>query len=347
MNNYNENEIVFGNKWFERHQSKLLWLLNTPLIKIWFRYKMRIRKFDCLLSTKINQITPNSFSYGAKYLENGDLELKTDFRTHDKYSKRLYFAFKPIWWAMHALDWIALDRVPELTKLSFGFSTLTVYPDAGTGGTTIDGNVERYGVNQTLSNIRSGAGTGADDVGTDDDVALLRASTTSNQYQRLARGIYTFDTSPLTSSATLSAVVFGSYGWDLVTSLGAFEVDVVASTPASNNALVSGDYSNLDSSVFASIASGSLNAVNGGGAGGYNDFTLDSNGIANVSKTGISKFGTRINWDTDNSMGGSWSSGASSYYNSYLADQSGTTNDPKLVITYTLPAIFVPKIIII
>lgn len=84
-------------------------------------------------------------------------------------------------------------------------------------------------------------------------------------------------------------------------------------------------------------ADGSLNAVNGGWGGGYNNFTLDANGIANVSLTGISKFWTRLNWDTDNSFGGTWSSNKSSYYNSYLADQTGTSNDPKLTITYTLP----------
>lgn len=322
--------MVFSKEWFSQHQNKILTLLNNPLTKRWFRWCMRI---DC--KDKIVNITPHSYSVFLRKVGKKKVELRTDFRTHDKYAKRLYYAFKPLWWTIHFIDWVILDRF-ELP--SFGFDTLTVYPDASSGWTTVDGNVERSWVNQTFWNIRSGAGTGADVSGTDDDVAALRASTTSNQFQRLARGIYTFDTSPLTASAVISATVFGSYGWDLVTSLWAsFEVDIVGSTPASNNNLVSADYGQLGSTVFASIARASLNAVNWWGWGGYNNFTLDSNGIANVSLTGISRFGSRLNWDTDNSFWGSWSSNASSYYNSYLADQTGTTNDPKLVITYTLP----------
>lgn len=320
--------MVFSKTWFETHQRKLLFLLNNSLTKRWFRWCLRI---DC--KDKIVNITPNSYTIFLRKMGK-KVELKTDFRTHDKYAKRMYYAFKPVWWTIHFIDWVVLDRF-ELP--SFWFDTLTVYPAASSGGTTVDGNVERTGTNETFATIIAWAWTGADVSGTDDDVAFVRAHTTSNRFQRVARGIYTFDTSPLTASAVISATVFGSYGWDLVVQLGAFEVDVVGSTPASNNTLVNADYGQLGSTVFSSIASGSLNAVNGGWGGGYNNFTLDANGIANVSLTGISKFWTRLNWDTDNSFGGTWSSNKSSYYNSYLADQTGTSNDPKLTITYTLP----------
>lgn len=212
------------------------------------------------------------------------------------------------------------------TQVALG-ATSTFYPDAGTGGTTVDGTARRGGINETFSTIIAGAGTLSDDTSTTVRV-FLRASITSNQYDQLRRSILTFDTSSLTAGATISSTVFSLFGVAKANALGSPDIDVVASTPASNNAVVSGDYSQLGSTVFSSITYSSYSIS------AYNDFTLDANGIANVSKTGISKFGTRMSWDTDGSFGGSWSAVANSSLNAKSADETGTTNDPKLVVEY-------------
>ena len=51
-----KNYLAFDQKWFEKHQEKLLWLLNAPLIKYWFRWVLRIRGLSVrgtLKSTKL------------------------------------------------------------------------------------------------------------------------------------------------------------------------------------------------------------------------------------------------------------------------------------------------------
>jgi hypothetical protein len=212
-------------------------------------------------------------------------------------------------------------------------ATLTVYPDAGSGATTVDGRVARSISSETFSTIRSGSGNVAF---TSEEFLTqnILASSTSNQYSVVTRLIFTFDTSPLGSSASISSAVFSLYGNGKANGFSgtAPELDVVSATPASNNNLVSADYGQTGSTPFASVTYSSWTSSV------YNDFTLDSNGIANVSKTGISKFATRLNWDTDNSVGGTWVSGAEVYFDTKGADASGTTQDPKLVITYTVSA---------
>lgn len=214
-------------------------------------------------------------------------------------------------------------------------STLTVYPDSGTGGTTTDGDVLRSiaSPGETFGTIRGGAGTGVGS--TDEGKIQLSATTTLNQYGALIRFIATFDTSPLTSSATISATVcsLAGEGTKQTIGLGATPIHIATATPASNNSLVNADYGQTGSTSFANIAS--LSWVQGSS---YNDFTLDANGIANVSKTGISRFSWRLGWDIDNSFGGVWVSNLDTTFGFWTADASGTSTDPKLVITYTLPA---------
>ena len=100
---------------------------------------------------------------------------------------------------------------------------------------------------------------------------------------------------------------------------------------SSNNTLVNADYGELGSTSYSSIAYASLNNAL------YNDFTLDSNGRDNISKTSISKFGSVSTWDLNSSFGGTWVSEAVSLFYSKSADNTGRTDDPKLVVTYWIP----------
>lgn len=321
MNTQNTNEIVFGIKWFEKHQSKLLWLLNTPVIKYWFRWIMRIYCKDT-----INRITPNSYSFGAKIV-NDKIEVKTDFRTHDKYSKRLYYAFKPIWYVMHALDWAMLDRVEALTHLSFGFSTLTQYPGSIGTDNPVDGYIANVGgAGDPFSTVQSASTGTSTDTATDDSIPCQDSYNGSNYVIR--RGVFCFDTSSLTSGAIVSSVVFSIAGSGSATvNADTRTAYIVAATPAATNTLSTSDYSLVGSTTFASMLFSSWTTTDGT----YNDFTLDSNGIANISKTGITKYGVRTSGDisvsaptgTNRIMG-------------WFSEKTGTSKDPKVVVTYTV-----------
>lgn len=286
---------------------------------------MRIRKSDC--DSIINRITPNSISYNVKVIEDR-IEVTTDFRTHDKYAKRLYYAFKPLWYILHAFDWALMDRVDALAKLSFGFSTLTVYPAAG-ANSPCDGMVYRSGVNETLSTIRSSAGTGSSVTDTNFNTEMS-ASATTNQYGYLYRSIMCFDTSPLTSGATISAAVLSLICLAKGNALGSPDLHIAGATPAATNTLASSDYGQCQTTSFGSIAYASINADNAT----YNDVTQNASGIANISKTGISKFSAQLSWDILNSA--PWISNQATYLYWRSADNTGTSIDPKLVVTYTV-----------
>lgn len=122
---------------------------------------MFILEEDCPTDVKINQIIPNGFKFGEKMILADCLDFKNgnrvvfdqnnkkhlyykrrgikiekhlcltgqwDFRTHDKFSKRLYYAFYPLWWTLHQWDTLFANNFAP--QLNFGFDTLTAYPDA-------------------------------------------------------------------------------------------------------------------------------------------------------------------------------------------------------------------------
>lgn len=317
---------VFSKEWFNnpKTQRKLLWLLNHSR---YFRSDMGIQRHDLPFKEKIVRITPNSFTWRT-----GEREFMTDFRTHNKFGKRLYYGFLPVWKIAHEFDMRIANRF--VPALNVGFDTLTVYPQAGFGGTTCDGLVARAGVNENWATIRAGAGTAAyntlHQIGWQNTVA-------GNAFQSLYRFIATFDTSSLTSLATISAATKSLYG----NSATYFNPDgnspkanIYLATPASSGTLVAADYSQIGATkqCDTDITYASWNNS------GYNDFALNAAGIGNISKTGITRFGCReVTYD----VGGTSPAASTPSANTAMGiiGSDAGSNIPKLVITYTLPAV--------
>lgn len=362
---------VFDKTWFQRHQKMLLWLLNAYFIGYWFRKMLYISENDCSYQkgVKINQINPNGFKFGQKiiladclefkngnrvvfesnnkrhlYYKKGGIKIEKhlcftgqwDFRTRNKFSIALYRSFYPLWWTFHQWDILIANRFQPAWNL--GFDTLTVYPDPNVETTSVDGDVGQNGVDLTLSNIRASAGNEANPTSAGANGYTLFASTTSGQYQRLYRWIFLYDTSALGAGATVSAAVHSTWigGNGKIDNLSgqasANSVMVlVASTPATNTDLVSGDYAQTGSTDFGrSAKQDSVSSV------AYNDITVNASGIAAISKTGVTKYALRVGWDFDNTTTGlTWSSGGKQGYDIVFADTALTVTDPKLVITYT------------
>jgi hypothetical protein len=325
--------LAFNRLWFAKNQRFLLWLLNAPIIKIWFRWILRIRKDDCPIDVEITDIEPNNFSYGDRlFFEKGEwkLERTTNFRTHPKYGKRIYHAFKPLWWLIHFWDWVLADRF--IPQWSYGFTTLTAYPDADPETTTVDGIVRRSGVDEPFATIIVGAGTSFDDTTTPTVAASLSSSASGNQYATLNRGIFLFDTSSIGSSPTISAVTLSLFGSSKANPFGGTpSLDIVSSNPASNTGLANADFSTFGSTSFGNVTYASFDGTDTI----YTSITLNASGISNIAKTGISKFGSRIDWDRSGTFGGSWVVTSTLRFNIHYADEAGTTQDPKLVVTYS------------
>jgi hypothetical protein len=156
----------------------------------------------------------------------------------------------------------------------------------------------------------------------------------NNKWVRIRRGVTLFDTSSLPDNATITDATLSIYGLNKSNALGITPiVNVYSSAPASNTALVAGDYDSLGSTPFCDTP---ITYSNWKVASPYwNDFVLNTAGIAAISLTGISKFGLRdVTYDVGNSAP-AWTSNKSSFLQGGSADK-GTGYKPKLVVTYTV-----------
>jgi len=191
--------------------------------------------------------------------------------------------------------------------------------------------VQRAAVDEVFSTIRAGAGTAAVS-NSSPMVVRLNATATLNQFESLLRIYVLFDTSIISASGTISSAVFSGYGIQKEAGNGSPDLHLASSSPASNTDLVAADYQQVGITSFGSITYANFTGLQ------YNDITLNAAGVTNISKTGISKFSLQTSWDINNSFTGAWVSLANTDFRIGTAELTGTSEDPKLVVTYTVPA---------
>lgn len=198
-------------------------------------------------------------------------------------------------------------------------TTDTYYPDPHAESTTVDGSAAYD--DASYSTARNAAtGENAED-SISGDTGVQHSKYSGIYYIR--RMFWLFDTSSIPDGDTISAATLSYYQTD--TGNGAdsgHTVAIVSSTPASNTAIVAADYDMVGSTSFGS---GSYT----GTANTYHDFSLNSSGISNISKTGVSKFGGRGTEDISNTAPTGLNQGTIN-----RAEATGTTTDPKLAVTH-------------
>ncbi|TAK94508.1 hypothetical protein EPO05_06260 [Patescibacteria group bacterium] len=320
---------AFGPEWFVLRQQVLLRLLNAPVIGRLFRWILRIRPYDIGYGYSIVELGPHY------YVVQGDCgSLIADIRGHWKYAKRLYFSLRPIWWCLHLWDAAIADRFAPY--LSFGFNTLTSYPDADPETTTVDGFVDRNlptGSGEAWTSIIAGAGNESNSNGTVAYGAYMTGDSVSNQWKFLIRYILLFDTGSIPIGSSITSATLSVNGNNKTDQLSASpDTNIYSSGTASNTEINFADYGNFGSTAFSTAI-----AYSGWSTTGYNDFILNASGLSNIAIGGISKFGLRnANYDVAASAP-PWASLANSQLAGDSADVAGVSTDPKLVITYVPP----------
>ena len=217
-------------------------------------------------------------------------------------------------------------------------ATSTFYPDPHVESASFDGRAYRNPASEAWATIRAGAGLGIGDDGATMTTTSINGSTTSNEYGLIARGFYLFDTSSIPNLDTISAATFSLYGSSRVDGLSGQSsansaLVLSQATTASNTGGTASDYNNTHSNHTTNFGE-SVTQTNWNDSA-YNVITLNASGLANISKTSVSKFATRAKWDFDNTETGlTWASSGAQTISVIQSETAGTGSDPKLVVTH-------------
>lgn len=250
-------------------------------------------------------------------------------------TKQKYFKdTQGIWWDIDYATTTA-DAFQQQTASRWNIfenamaSSLTAYPDPGTGGPT--GDVGRFKLDTSFSTAREGTDT----PGNTSTQHNARDWFSSPNYMIEFMGM-TFDTSFIGSDKQINSATLNLWhsnkGAD-----GSWVVHVMKWSPS--------NYYNFQSSdtgiaTFNNCSAGSACALDIASTtnsnittGQYNAYSLDADGLSYINKTGI----TPLAVVGDHFYFNSAPANTDDITEIVSADTSGTSNDPKLMVVYTDP----------
>lgn len=209
------------------------------------------------------------------------------------------------------------------------------YPDAHPETYTVDGWVRQYdAAGLSWSAIVAAAGYDASDSGVTNGLVSIQADAATNKWQQITRVIMLFDTSTLPDDCTITRAYLSLYSRGPLNNVDYLSIlpdlNIYSANPASNTALVAGDYDSLGTIPYCNLAT----PFNVWLADGYIDLEFNAVGIAAISKTGITKLGARnANYDAINNAP-TWSAGQDQSQISFYAADKGDGYKPALVVVY-------------
>lgn len=284
---------------FDKYQTQLLYLANSRIGK-WF--------LNVEDKREVTRLNPNAFT-----IYKGKGEYISTFYGPDVYAKKLRYAIQ-----------FAKYLPVALSGLPVAFAT-TFNPSAA----AIDGRA----FNNTaaaFSTIRSASGNGSQQApaGNDNSCAQLLASGAGGTFDQLDRGIFRYDTSSLPDGDTVSAA---THDIDVGSVTDTFtenaNLSLVLFAQTDDTAIANSDYNIANYTMTQQAAD---IGVAGLSIDSYNSHTLNATGLSNISKTGITRFATVLDFDRTNTSP-TW--GASQ--NARVGIEfSGATNKPRLVVTH-------------
>ena len=210
------------------------------------------------------------------------------------------------WAYVHpALERMWIDHLPRVNGRlvpSGGATTVTAKPDAHAESATVDGYVVHTEDGATFATLRGGAGTGSADAGNELFVYIIAHGSTTDRYIELYRTVALFDVSSIADTQRVSGVTITAQT-SVLSDQFSQSLGWVASAPASNTALVNGDYDSLGTTNFVTqIAVAAMTNAQDV------TFTGTADGIASVSLDGITKWGSKASSDISGSAP-SWTGG--------------------------------------
>jgi hypothetical protein len=194
-----------------------------------------------------------------------------------------------------------------------------------------DGRVFRTGNDETWAAQQGGNGQGAQQGSADpgNEWCQIQTSTTSDQWAQCIRGIAQFDTSAIPDDSIIDAATLGLYVVSVDQTIAGQSVNIVSAPTGDPATLASADYQTMGSTqVATAITLASMTT------GAFNTFTLNSDGRALVSITGVTKLGVRFVSDITNSPP-TWASNVGAAFNCRWHTTAGGVSKPVLTVTFS------------
>lgn len=201
-----------------------------------------------------------------------------------------------------------------------------------------DGYMARASADSTLISISNGVGTASAFTGATGITGIYTGGATIlNNFSEERKSAFTFDLSLLPLDAQITGAYLRVVPSAKTVTLGTPDVYVVAFNPDNKLAYATSDYNKFNYTPLSSaVASASIVA-------GYEKIIpLNTAGIELINNSKVNRYvslGLVTGWDINQVADYSlWGTSRSAIYTFYYSEQADTINDPKLVITYTIPA---------
>jgi len=308
-------------KWFQTQQGLLLWMANTENGRDLLGIDKRL--------PRIKAIGKNFIAWTIEFLQDKGEIRKFQYRTGAKYADIIR-----IRWAEfqeYAQYYYAQNKSPILFPVApvfnFAYAVSTFYPDPSPETTTVDGRIGRTGVSESWATIRTTTGNDAQDAETSGRSAWYATTLGGGAWSSMYRGIFGFDLTTLVGEIISANLSLMTIDRAITFPGGTHNVRITTSTPASNIALVNGDYLQVGTS---SVITGSDPNVLDFTNEVYKVFALNALGLAQL--TTIANFGVRMANDADNTEPTS-TADKQAYIQTYFADNATLAKDPKLEVT--------------
>ena len=306
-------------QWFKFYQPSLLGLVNTDHGRDLF---------------DISRDLPTIVEIGPWYYRwlIGKDQYQTEFHSKAVYFRKLLHRWNEIVSGLEHPLFVPKYVVHNGRKLAvpMGGATATVYPNAHTESSSVDGHVGFVGLDDKISWSTATTDNGDNVTQIRDSHGTINCTVHYNGgWEDFTRGFLLFDTSGIGSVQSVSAAVLSFTSSQNNTTATEDTWTIVASTPASNTALVAADYDNVASTSFGSIESTAVTTD----SSTYNDITLNASGRSAVAVAGVTKFGVR--WEADRADSEEQSSNQIIMLS---ADTASNSKDPKLVVTHAVGA---------
>ena len=215
------------------------------------------------------------------------------------------------------------DVLPEFRFPIVVASSPETYDNPG-----IDGHAYHTGV-ISWQDSRDGAGTGYD---SSSDSAFAYSTRVGMAWSIYRMGI-TWNTAALPDDCVITGAIVYAYGSVKHNDQVAPTLNIYSFAPAGNTALEAGDFNAFGTAAYCDTAV----TYAGFSTAGYNSFTLNATGIAVISKTSYTRMGLR---EATSDVADSDPVLSKEEYTGFeiWCEEKGSGYEPKIVITYTVPA---------